>query len=381
MSGGRPLVLVLLDNQHGPDRRMSYLAQLLGRDGYDVRVAAWDRRPSEDIAAEVPAPAFGEEVHRISVPAPVGGGSRSLVAVARFGARVFARRKELLRRVSAVIAADIYMLPLGVALARTARVPLIYDAREEYAALEADRYRPGMLRLAEAVETACARHARAIVVPGPSRLPRWAGVGPETVVLPNAGPTEERPTQDIPKRYDLTYGGLLTEQRRPDLVIELARRRPDLRIAVTGGGRLGSRIAEAAEQLPNLDWLGWVRDPDDVIRRSATVYYGQDPTSPYSSLACPNTVYQAVAARTPILFHCGGELARAAAEYRIGIRCPATVAALDNAVEAALSETEWEFDRAHAELQAGVADDFLATVRRMVPRSYKAAPGREKVPL
>jgi hypothetical protein len=117
-------VLLLLDNHHGPDRRTVWLSSLTRAAGLDLRVVAWDRRGLEAPPVDYPCEP-GEEVVRLRVPAPPGGGRRSLAAVARFNGHVVRRRAELLDDIDAVVAVDVYLLPLGVALATLARVPLL----------------------------------------------------------------------------------------------------------------------------------------------------------------------------------------------------------------------------------------------------------------
>src|SRR5204862_227871 len=94
--------------------------------------------------------------------------------------------------------------------------------------------------------------------------------------------------------WDLLYAGTVSEGRRPDLLIELARLRPDLRIGIAGRGRGVDDVARAADTLPNLTYLGWRTDVDTLFARTRAIYYGLDPAHPYSEVACPNTLYPAL---------------------------------------------------------------------------------------
>jgi glycosyltransferase involved in cell wall biosynthesis len=355
-----PRIVLLVDNHHGPDRRAAWVSSAIRAAGATVRVVAWDRRvtPGSD-----PPPPAGEDVVRIHVPAQWGAGRGTVAAVGRFSALALRRRRELLAGADAVIAGDIYLLPLGRALAAAARVPLIYEAREDWAALEAARFPAGLRRAVTRAETALARGAAAVVVPGETRAARWRAVGVDPVVLRNVGNTAPRPA---PTRWDVATAGLMAEQRRPDLFLALARRRPDLRFVVTGGGRLEREVRRGAEQSPNVDYLGWVDDVDAVLAASSVIVYGEDAATPYSALACPNTLYQAIRLRRPLVFYCGGEPAEAAARFKIGVRCPPEVEALSAAVDDARAGDGWEFDAAWQTFGVGAERAFQERLREVL---------------
>ena len=262
----------------------------------------------------------------------------------RFWRSAYGRRKELLAGADALIASDIYLLPLGLAMTANTRMPLLYDAREDWAALEAARRPRSVREIVTRAETALARRTSAVIVPGESRARRWRRDGIEPVVLRNVAITA--PRAGTAPRWDVASAGLLAEQRRPDLVLGLAARRPDLRFVITGVGRLEDDVRAKAQAMPNVDFLGFVDDVDDVLAKSRVIVYGEDPNTPYSPLVCPSTLYQAVRLRRPLVFYCGGEPAEAAGRFRIGVRCDPDVEALSDAVDTARAGDDWEFDDA-----------------------------------
>ncbi len=251
-------VSMLLDNHYGPDARVAFEIGLLRDAGISAKIVAWDRRAN-------PAQTSGglnDDLVRFAVPAPSGGGWHTLLALARFGARVWRNRRALFEGTSLLMVHDIYLLPLGWALARDLDLPLIYDAR------------------------------------------------------------------------------------RLDLLVELARRRPDIEIAIAGDGHGAAVIEQASADLPNLTYLGWQEHVDGLFELTRSVYYGLDPSHSYSEVACPNTLYQALRHRKPLVFFCGGEPAEVASEFTIGIRCAPSVTALVQAVDEVLASSDWQFDTA-----------------------------------
>lgn len=335
-------VTMLLDNHYGPDRRVEREAELLTEAGHAVDVVAWDRRP-EGRDEQVSTP--WATVHRVSVPAPPGGGRRSMAAVARFSRRVWRERRERIAG-DVVYVHDIYLLPLGSRLGR----PFVYDAHEDYRLMEAERFPGGLLAGLEAAETRLARRARLVVVPGQTRTARWKRVGIEPFVLPNVGRGERLPGPLPDADWDLVCVGNHDETKHPELLVELARARPDLRVGAAGGGRSAPLLEQAAAELANFDWLGWTDDPDAILARGRVIYYGYDPDHPYAAATCPNTLYQALRVHRPLVWFARGELAEAAARFRVGEQVAPTGEALSAAVDR-IRDAEpghWELDAAWA---------------------------------
>jgi hypothetical protein len=258
---------------------------------------------------------------------------------------VWRRQRELLAGAGVLVAHDVYLLPLGWLLARRRGLPLIYDAHEDFAALEHGRYPRRLLRLVERIEGRLARDARAVVVPGECRRARWVEAGIAPIVLANVGP-EREPLAEREVRWDVAYCGMLSAERRLDVLFEVARMRPELRIAIAGHGRLESDVRRVAADLPNLEYLSWPGSADEMLARARVVYYGQDPAHPYGDMACPNTLYQAVRVGRPLVYFCGGEPAALHRRFDIGRRCEPTAAAVAAAVSDLADRDRREQDRA-----------------------------------
>jgi hypothetical protein len=340
------MIAMLLDNHYGPDRRVAFECSLLARAGSACRIVAWDRRsPSDD---SPPAPS-SVELCRVSLAAPPGGGVRSIVAMARWSARVYRQRTRLLEGVTLLVVHDVYLLPVGYLLARRMSIPFVYDAHEDFALLEAGRYPSIVRRMVAGLESFLGRRARAVVVPGESRIDRWMAKARETVVLPNLGSDLPLPDKAVsPPTYDLVHCGGIEPVRRVDLLLDLAEERPDLRIAVAGSGRVAAEIEERAAPMSNVDFFGWVSDPDSLLSESRAIYYHYEPAHPYSRVACPNTLYQALRVRRPLIYLCGGEPEMLNRRFRIGIAPEATTAGLEGALAEVALRDDWEFPDAWA---------------------------------
>lgn len=362
-------VSMLLDNHFGPDPRVNLECQALSRAGAQVRVIAWDRRsPSQRRESEPAVMPPGVEIVRVPMQAPAGGGRSTFVAMLRFARAVWRRRAELTAGSDLLVAHDIYLLPLGRALALRMRLPFVYDAHEEYAAMEARRYPAWWLRCASAAETLLARRAAAVIVPGESRIPRWRDARSDRpILLRNLGLDEcDVPQGEDELRWDIAYCGTLAEVRRLDLLLEVARRRPDARIVIAGRGRGEAEVERAAGELDNVEYRGWATDADAIVRASRAIYYGLDPAHPYAEKACPNTLYDAVRLSRPLLYFCGGDVAEIAARYRIGVRCEPTAESLIAGLEAVREpDARWDFGPARAHLWTGDATEaYVSAILR-----------------
>ncbi len=334
---------MLLDNHYAPDRRVEFETELLRRTGLPVRIVAWDRRT--DRGAEAAPP----DVVRINVPAPPGGGRRSFAAMLRFARDVWNRRDELVDGARLLIVHDIYLLPLGRLLSHAMSIPFAYDAHEEYARMEAMRYPRPFLAAATKVENALARAAVFVVVPGTTRVRRWTDAQfDRVVVLRNTGSDGRVPPPDVEPEWDVLYAGILARPRRLDLLLEMARLRPDIRVAIAGAGKLHAQIDRAASKLENVTFLGWRTDVPDLIARSRSLYYGLDPAHPDAETACPNTLYLALSHARPLVYFGGGEISEVARRFRIGLQAPVSAEGLGDAVDRIRGATDWELEAAWA---------------------------------
>ena len=361
---------MLLDNHHGPDRRVDMEVEMLAEAGLRTRVIAWDRRePGSARAANAGDwPGAPVDLVRVPVPAPAVGGLASIRRAGAFGRRVWRDRGRLLAGADVLVAHDIYLLPLAWALSVRCRLPLVYDAHEEFAPMEGGRYPDALLAAVEAFESLLARRAALVVVPGETRVPRWRRVGIDPLVVPNVGRRATRIEAPEPE-VDIAYCGGLSEKRRLDLLVELARERPDLRVAVAGEGRAEAWIGEAAAELPNLEFAGEISTPDEFLARARAVYYGLDPGHPYAARSCPNTLYQAVRVGRPLVHFGGGEIDRLAGRYDIGCRTQPSADAIAAVIDQLpdLAGT-WEFEAAWRHLEenraAGAYASRMAEIAR-----------------
>ncbi|MFH1176896.1 MAG: glycosyltransferase [Acidobacteriota bacterium] len=157
-----PTVAMLLSNGFRPDPRVLKEARTLAGAGWAVEIIAWDRE-----GAFVPAERLeGFTVQRIAaVPSRYGAGWVQALRLPRFWWHAWRRLAQL--RPDVIHCHDFDTLPPGLLwrLAHGGRV--VYDAHEDYAAMQAPRLRgalgAGMRQLLDAAECRLAARADAVI--------------------------------------------------------------------------------------------------------------------------------------------------------------------------------------------------------------------------
>ncbi|MBI4916785.1 MAG: glycosyltransferase [Acidobacteria bacterium] len=258
-------VAMLLSNAFRPDPRVLKEARTLARAGYWVDVVAWDREgafpPEESVE--------GFTVRRIAaVRSRYGAGWVQIVRLPRFWLEACRRLAAL--RPDVVHCHDFDTLIPGLLWRRKHGVPVVYDAHDDYAAMQAPRLRgwsgAALRRIIDAAERRLAARADAVITVD-EHLARRYPVARTTVLghyPPAAFGATARP--DPAAEPSLVYSGRLSTDRGL-LVIAAALhalaaegQRPRLRLLGTWTSP-GERSAfeSAMEGLEGqLDFRGWV---------------------------------------------------------------------------------------------------------------------------
>ena len=308
---------MLLDNPCAPDIRVLREAAALRDAGARVRVLCWDRECAVPELEE----RDGITLERVRTPSTRRLGARQLRHLLRFYRAAMARVAP--GSCDVVHAHDVLMLPLGARLARRSRVPLVYDAHEIYHVMEHGRYPAWVLSRIAWVERMLVRRSVDAFITVSSQRVRdyWdaAVPGKHAFVVGNwYDPVEASPQArsaareawEIPRdAVCLAYAGGLAAERRLDLLIEAAARRPYVHFLVAGRGDpvLEQRLREADARFRNFRFTGWLKNPEVLYRAADALYYLLDPGHPYSAHAASNTLHIAIARALPLITSRAGE--------------------------------------------------------------------------
>jgi hypothetical protein len=306
-----------------PDSRVRRQSQALALAGYEVRLLAWDRagsRPRRERDGDV-------RVEHARVASRSGRGALQLLYLAR---AIWSHLPRLRRdRPDVLHAVDLPMLAAALLVRPLIGQPrLVYDAFEIYALMEAHKYPAWLLRLVHAAERTLPRRADLVITPGAARQAYFAERGVASVVVGNwvdapTGPPDRdsaRAALGIPQdALAVVYIGGLEPSRDIGALLRHAERHPHDVVIIAGRGEQEDAARRAAEQRPNVRFLGWVGDPGHLYAAADAIYYALRPDHPYAAHPAPNTLYAAIAWAVPLLHRGQGEIGPAAREAEIGV--------------------------------------------------------------
>lgn len=312
-------IAMLLDNSFRPDPRVLREALALTQAGHRVTIYAWDRdmgldRPAQERIEQV-------EVVRLPIKSKQQLGPRQIPRYLAYAWRVF----WLVRRGSfdVVHCHDLPNLPVGVMLKAFKRIRLAYDAHEIYWIMEAHKYPGWILGLLRYGEMALLRWVDIFFTVGATRAQYYRPHYKRAIHVVGNWYDPQSPDlrqgQDLRRRlgiskdaFVLTWAGTLSPERAPELLIDCARRlwnegRP-IHWLVCGLGPSQSAFIQAAQQNPNLHYLGWVEDTTALYSASNALVYLMDLSHPYTRYNAPNNLYLSIAWALPLIGVAAGEI-------------------------------------------------------------------------
>lgn len=323
-----PSVLMLLTNAYDPDPRVRQEALALSRMGCRVRILAWDR--------DLKSPAFetmeGVEVERVFLSSTHGRGSTQIFVYAWLYLRMLWR--ALRTSFDVVHCHDLDTLPLGFAVGKLKRRPIVYDSHESFPEMLEGSVPPVLQRALTRLENFFIRRIDLLITVGEKLRRHFADRGARhSVVVGNwkridefSIPAEEsrelRHQLGVPDHAMLVVCiTQLCRDRKIEELFEALDSCPDVYVIIGGRGVLEEMVRRAAEKNPRILHVGFV----PAVRIPAytcagdVVFYGFDPESPNAKYSAPNKLYEALTAGRPLITGDFGEIADVVREASCGI--------------------------------------------------------------
>lgn len=106
---------------------------------------------------------------------------------------------------------------------------------------------------------------------------------------------------DVRGKFVMTYAGNMGVPQKLGVMIELARRIPELTVLLIGGGGDAARLREQARGLPNVKFVDYqpISRMSEIYAASDLFYVGQDPKA--CSDGIPSKIYRILGFRKPLV--------------------------------------------------------------------------------
>jgi glycosyltransferase involved in cell wall biosynthesis len=327
----QPTVLMLLTNAYDPDPRVRQEALVLLSMGCRVSILAWDRDLKSPAWEEIE----GVEVTRVHLRSTHGRGAMQAFFYLALYLEMFWRG---LRMSSDVLHChDLDTLPVGVALGKLKRRPVVYDAHESFTDMLQGSVNPGILKWIFRLEGFLLRRIDLLVTVGERLRDHFARRGARrSVVVGNWKNLSD--FSRTPEDCDRIREGLgipeqatvivcitqLLKDRKLEELLGAVECSEGAHLIVGGKGVLEDRVREGAARNSRIHYVGYVgpKDIADYTCAADVVYYGFDPDNPNARFSAPNKLFEALAAGRPLITGDFGEIAEIVRRFECGIVVP-----------------------------------------------------------
>lgn len=323
-------ILMLLSNAFRPDPRVAREASALAREGYRVKIIAWDRQreftPTETCD--------GYEIMRIqSIRTSYGAGVKQILFLPRFWLAALRNTRSF--KPDIIHCHDLDTLFAGVWLKLRSGAALIYDAHEDYPALMS-LYLPGLfVRFLRAYERLLLRFVDHTITASTVLADRYAISKVSSVStlgnVPDLGDFDRLdPSQIQEYRANLgvndsellvAYIGGFSRNRMIIPLIEAGTGLDGVQVCIWGDGHQREQVEHAANTAENVRYLGWL--PTErlpiTMRAVDVIVYLLKVDYPGAIYNAPNTLSNAMAAGCPIICNPVGDLGRIVEKHGCGI--------------------------------------------------------------
>jgi glycosyltransferase involved in cell wall biosynthesis len=324
-------VLMLLTNSYDPDPRVRQEALALIRMGCRVKLLAWDR--------DLKSPAFecmeGVEVERVFLPSKHGRGTTQIFFYAWLYLKMFWRAWRT--SFDAVHCHDLDTLPLGFAVGKLKRKPIIYDSHESFPDMLEGNVHPAVQRALVRVENFLIRRIDLLITVGQKLRRHFDQRGARhSVVVGNWKRLEEFSSSDeqnleVRRRLGIPDDALtvacitqLLHDRKIAELLGAVDACSGVYVIIGGKGILEPMVTEWASRNSRIRYVGFA-DATGISAytcASDIVYYGFDPQNPNARFSAPNKLFEALAAGRALITGDFGEIAEVVRQAACGIVLP-----------------------------------------------------------
>jgi len=296
-------VLMLVSSPFITDPRIYNEAQTLIKAGYSVTVLAWDREKNAQVQQDMD----GIEIFRLRIPVPFKYGIAKVpwhalhLAAWQCEAYCTALRLNKQRPFSFIHCYFLDTLPLGIALKRKWKAPLVFDVRDIYGNMLQSTLPAPLARLFFSLEKKLLKYVDSVITVSEIMSKYFEdSAGRTTTIIMNCKrlvSSEYQPPAN--SKFTLLYIGTLHKIRSMDLLFSVAAGLPDVDCIIGGIGQPGyiSMLQEQARKSNNISFVGRVPFAEvlKITQTSDAVFCMLDPGDINGKIGMPNKLFEAMA--------------------------------------------------------------------------------------
>ncbi|MFT4186378.1 MAG: glycosyltransferase family 4 protein [Micrococcaceae bacterium] len=301
----RKIVLIRSNNIYADSRVEKEIKSLVSA-GYEVEIIGWSRDNDKLLSPETYLTYNNKKikVHFAQIPAPMGGGKKNLIALAKFQKYIYSKLEKI-SDIDAIHACDFNTGFAAFLYSKKNKIPLVYDIFDYYT--EAYPVPSILIPVIKTMENTIINNANTVILVKENRLEQIKGTKPKKVEIIHNSPEgvaigNSKTTLD-PNCINFVFIGALNEHRFIEEILDLVSHTPEWRIVFGGDGNLVKKIKHYESRHSNVEYIGTMPYVEVLEReKNADIMFAMyDPQIPNHKYSAPNKFYEALMLGKPII--------------------------------------------------------------------------------
>jgi glycosyltransferase involved in cell wall biosynthesis len=222
---------------------------------------------------------------------------------------------------SIVHACDFDTIIPAFLLSKIWKIPLFYSVYDYYSAGIPDELK-FIKKAISSMDNFFISRADCVFLVDQNRLTQLKGCTIKDFEIINNSPKDvSLVNKSVRQDFTIFYAGALLEARGIDLIINLARRMPDIKMVIAGSGAAEDKIKVAMRQLQNIQFLGQISYEEVIAfsQRADALIALYDPSIENHKFASPNKLFEAMMLAKPIIVSDNPSLIKYIKEEKCGL--------------------------------------------------------------
>lgn len=300
-------IVFLRSNPVNPDSRVEKEVNSLIKEGYDVKIVAWDRGKKHNFIESILNLDEGRvKIYRCGIPATYGGGMRkNIIPLIKFQIKLFQwlylNRKEF----DVIHACDFDTALIACIFAKMYKKKLVYDIFDFYV----DSYNvPSYLKkIIKKVDYYVINSANAVIICSEQRKEQIKGSNPKQIIVlhntPKMYAQKFCKLKSCSTNIKIVYVGILSRHRFLEEIVDVIKNNENFEFHVGGFGELERYFEQMSKKYKNIIYYGKMPYNKTLeLEASCDIMVAiYDPKIPNHKYSAPNKFYEALMLGKPII--------------------------------------------------------------------------------